>query len=193
MSERLFGFLDEVMQRHFGPGFGSYPQMRRVDVEKLLTDDTQRRVVLARLAAVEWGSTEIIGTVEITSDRLVITPRGLLYAAGLAASVWAAPPRTVPRFRHKPTGAARTSAGTRRILYYLATPPALFEPFIDQVGATQLLEGSAVAVDRRFGHELEFPWPLDVALRKMLDAHEAWRLDLTGRHRTASPAGTRQR
>ena len=47
------------------------------------------------------GNTEILANVEITSERWVITPRGLLYAAGLRGSVrgaWpldAAPRRTL--------------------------------------------------------------------------------------------------
>jgi hypothetical protein len=56
----------------------------------------------------------------------------------------------------------------------------LLDPIADRVGATQLPQGSAVAVDTRFGHDLEFPWPLDAALRRTLDAHEVLRLELTG-------------
>jgi len=78
MSERLFRFLDEVLQRYFGPGFDSRPRMRRADLERLLTNDTQRQLADARLTALEWGHTEITGNVEIISERLVIAPRRLL-------------------------------------------------------------------------------------------------------------------
>ena len=40
----------------------------------------------ARLAVVKWGGTEMVAHVEITTERWVIAPRGLLYAAGLRGS-----------------------------------------------------------------------------------------------------------
>lgn len=155
MSERPVAFLDEVLQRYFGAEFGSCPEMRRGDLERLLTDDAHRRRVRARLAAVEWGDIEIHSSVEIRSECWVITPRGLLYAAGLAG-------------------------GPRRFLYYLATPTALFEPIVDRAAVSRLPQASAAAVDSRLDRDLVFPWPLDAALRRTLDAHEVLRLDLTG-------------
>lgn len=152
MNERSSGFLGEVLQRYFGPGLGSWPRMRRADLERLLTGDTYRRVAHARGAAVEWAGTEITGTVEITSERLLITPRGLLYAAQLSGP------------------------SSRLALYYLAAPPPWLDPIADRVGTTQLPPDSAAAVDSRFGHDLLFPWPLDVTLRRTLDAHEVLRL-----------------
>jgi hypothetical protein len=153
MSERLVTFLDEVLQRYFGPEFGSSARMRHGDLEKLLTDDAERRLAHVRLAAVEWGTTEIRGNVEIRAEHWVITPRGLLYAAELATSA-------------------------DRSLYYLATPRALFEPVVEQTGAVHLPPESAAAVDSRLDPDLVFPWPLDAALRRKLDAHEVLRLDL---------------
>lgn len=152
MNERSSGFLGEVLHRYLGSGPGPWPRMRRADLERLLTGDTHRRVAHARAAAMEWAATEITGTVEITSERLLITPRGLLYAAQVSgpSSRWA--------------------------LYYLAVPPPLLDPIVDRVGAAQLPPGSAAAVDSRFGHDLEFPWPLDAPLRRTLDAHEVLRL-----------------
>ena len=43
---------------------------------------------------------------------------------------------------------------SRRALYYLATPPALFDPFVDQVDTAELREGAVVVVDSRFGRDL---------------------------------------
>ncbi len=155
MSERPVTFLDEVLQRYFGAELGSFPRMRRADLERLLTDDAHRRRLRARLAAVEWGGTEIHSSVEIRSECWVITPRGLLYVAGLAG-------------------------GPRRSLYYLAVPAVLFEPIVDRAAVSRLPRASAAAVDSRLDRDLVFPWPLDAALRRTLDAHEVLSLDLTG-------------
>lgn len=153
-SEPSFEFLDEFLQYYFGSEVGSCPSMRPEDVEKLLADDTRRRVAQVRIAAVEWGNTEIDGDVVIASDHLVITPYGVLYAAGLIG------------------------AGER--LHYFATPPTLFQPIADRVGAMSMAPRSAAAVDTRLGHELTFPWPIDADLRRLLDAHSVLRLELTG-------------
>lgn len=150
--------------------------MSRADLERLLTGDTRRRVVHARAAAVEWASTEIIGTVEIISERLLITPLGLLYDARLSGSAPGAPRRPTPHLSREPTDAAGQHASSRQILYYLATPPALLDPIAERVGVTRLPQGSAAAVDGRFGDDLVFPWPLDAALRRTLDAHMILRL-----------------
>jgi hypothetical protein len=161
MSQRVFGFLDEVLQRYFGARLGSCAPMRRADLERLLTDDAQRRLDRARLAAADWSGTEITGGVRVASECLLITPRGLLYAAGL-------------------TGTARPASGLvppPRPVYYLATPLALFEPIAERVAAARPLPAPAAAVDSRLGHDLAFAWPLDVALRSTLDAHEVLRLD----------------
>ena len=37
---------------------------------------------------------------------------------------------------------------------------------------TPFAAGDAAAVDSRYGHDLDFPWPLDTRLRRSLDAHE---------------------
>lgn len=166
MTERLFNFFDEVLQRHFGLGPESYPRARRVDVDRLLTDDTRRRVAEARTAAVEWANTErISGSAVITSDRLMVTPYGLLYAAGLKGS------------------------SAHKTLYYLAAPPSVFESIVELTDVTPLLEGSqAVAVDDRFGHELTYPWPLDAQLRRLLDEHQVLCLDLSEDGHSVKPA-----
>ena len=89
----------------------------------------------------------------ITSELFVITQHGLMYAAGFNES--------------------------RRALYYLATPPALFDPFVDQVDTAELREGAVVGVDSRFGRDLACA-PMDAALRRILDEHLALRVDLPG-------------
>jgi hypothetical protein len=160
MGERLFDFFDEILQRCFGSGGGSYPRIHRDAVERLLSDDTHGRLAQGRLAAVEWGSSETTGTAAVISERLLITHHGLVYAACLTA-----PARG--RF-------------SRRPLYYLAAPPSLFESVVDRFGAIPLLPVSAAAVDSRLGHDLLYPWPLDAALRRTLDSHPVLRMEPTG-------------
>jgi hypothetical protein len=160
MSERLFDFFGEVFARYFGYAVASYPRLRRIDVETLLSDDTHRRVTQGRRAAVEWGGGEHIGNVVITSERLLITDRGLMYTAELNAPM-------------------RDRRTVERPLYYIATPPALFESIVDRVADTSLLPGSVAAVDNRLGRELLFPCPLDVALRRLLDAQAVLRMEPT--------------
>ena len=53
---------------------------------------------------------------------------------------------------------------SRRALYYLATPPALFDAFVDQVDTAELREGTVVVVDSRFGRDLASAHPMDAAL-----------------------------
>lgn len=146
MSDRLIGFLDEVLQRHFGTTLAACARMHRPEFERLLTDDGQVRLDHARRAALDWGHGETSGGVEITAERLVVTPRGLMYAAELRAP--------------------------KDTLLYLATPAALFESFADRAHAAESLQGSAAAVDSRLGHDLTFPWPLDRALLRTFDDYE---------------------
>ena len=67
---------------------------------------------------------------------------------------------------------------SRRALYYLATPLALFDPFVDQVQTAELREGTVVVVDSRSGRDLASAHPMDAALRRILDEHLALRVDL---------------
>ena len=91
-------------------------------VERLfaLTDDVPDRLAQTQRAAMAWGKAETPNA-RITSELFVITQHGLMYAAGFNES--------------------------RRALYYLATPPALFDPFVDQVDTAGLREGAIVVVD----------------------------------------------
>ena len=153
MSEQLYDFFGDILQRYFRPAIDKYPRMGGVLVERLLTltDDVPDRLVQTRRAAMAWGSAETPNA-RIISELFVITQHGLMYAAGLKAS--------------------------RRALYYLATPPALFDPFVDQVETAELREGAAVVVDGRLGRDLASAHPMDAALRRILDEHLALRVDL---------------
>jgi hypothetical protein len=155
MSEQGYDFFGEIFQRYFRPAIGAYPRMGGALVKRLLTltDEIPDRLAQTRRAAMAWGKAET-PEARITSELFVITQHGLMYAAGLTES--------------------------RRALYYLATPPALFDPFVDQIETAQLREGAAVVVDSRFGGDLASAHPMDAAMRRILDEHLALRVDLPG-------------
>ena len=153
MSEQRYDFFGEMFRRYFKPAIDAYPQLGGALVEKLftLTDDVSDRLAQTRRAAMTWGRAELPNS-RITSELFVITQHGLMYAAGL----------------NEP----------RRALYYLATPPGLFDPFVDQVDTAQPRGGAVIAVDSRFGRDLASAHPMDAALRRILDEHLALRVDL---------------
>ena len=152
MSEQLYDFFGEIFQRYFRPAIDSYPRSGGALVERLLTltDDIPDRLAQTRRAAMAWGNAES-PNVRITSELFVITQHGLMYAAGLNES--------------------------HHALYYLATPPPLFDPFVDQVDTAEL-SGAVGVVDSRFGRDLTSAHPMDAALRRILDEHLALRVDL---------------
>ncbi|MGW1738410.1 glucose-6-phosphate dehydrogenase [Nocardia sp. NPDC001965] len=141
------------------------PLIHRAAVEALLADDGGWRLRHSRLAAMEWGSSEFLGEVEIIAEHVLVVSDGLLYAAELSEPVRKRSARRVP---------------PEIRLYYLATPPRLFDTIVDRVAASTLVAAVA-AVDSRLGPDLVFPPPLDTALRRMLDAEPVMRLDPTGR------------
>ena len=155
MSEQLYDFFGEIFQRYFRPAIDVYPRMGGPLVERLLTltDDVADRLAQTRCAATAWAKAESPNA-RITSELFVITQHGLMYAA--------------------------RSNKSRRALYYLATPPALFDPFVNEVDTADLGEGAVVVVDSRFGHDLTSAHPMDAALRRILDEHLALRVHLSG-------------
>ena len=153
MSEQLNDLFGEILERYFTPAIGTYPRTGAALVEKLLTltDDVHDRMAPTRCAAMAWGEAETPNA-RITSELFVITQYGLMYAARLNES--------------------------RRAMYYLATPPGLFDPFVDQVDTAAHREGTVVMVDSRFSRSLGAAHPMDAALRRILDDHLALRVDL---------------
>ena len=153
MSEQRYDFFGEIFHRYFRPAIGAYPRTAEALVERLLTltDDVPDRLAQTRRAAMAWGKAEIPNA-RITSELFVITQHGLMYAAGLNDS--------------------------RRALYYLATPPGLFDPFVEQIDTAELREGEVAAVDNGFRRDLASAHPMDAALRRILDEHLALRVDL---------------
>ena len=98
-----------------------------------------------------WGKAETRDA-SITSELFVITQHGLMYAAALTEA--------------------------HRALYYLATPPGLFDPLVDQVDTAELREGAVAVVDSGFRRNLASAHPMDAALRRILDEHAALRVNL---------------
>jgi hypothetical protein len=153
MSEQLYDFFGEIFQGYFRPTIDAYPRIGGALVKRLLTltDDVSDRLAQTRCVAMAWAKAET-PSARITSELFVITQHGLVYAAGLNDS--------------------------RRALYYLATPPALFDPLVDQVDTAELREGAVVVVDSRLGRDLASAHPMDAALRRILEEHLALRVDL---------------
>ena len=98
MSEHLFRFLEEVMQRRLGPGLASCPPMRQLELELAAHRRWPSPRSRARAVATEWGHAE--GNADVTVDCLLITPRGLIYAAALRDPAAARPCRF--RYRASP-------------------------------------------------------------------------------------------
>ena len=151
MSVDLF---DEVLGRCFGSGIGSYQRMSRDDIERLLSDDTGRRLRRSRAAAIVWGRDELHDAVTVTDERVLITHQGLMYLAGLRA----------------------TERGVPTRLHYFAIPRSMLDSIVDRVGANPLPADAVAAVDCRIDRDLLFPWPLDGRLRRLLDADAVLRL-----------------
>jgi Glucose-6-phosphate dehydrogenase, NAD binding domain len=153
MSEQRYDFFDEIFQRYFRPAIDMCPQMGDALVARLFTlsDDVPDRLAEMRRAAMAWGKDETPNA-RIVSDLFVITQHGLMYAAGLIQS--------------------------RRALFYLATPPGLFDPFVDQIDTAELRAGAVAVVDSGFRRDLASAHPMDAALRRILDEHDVLRVDL---------------
>jgi glucose-6-phosphate 1-dehydrogenase len=64
-----------------------------------------------------------------------------------------------------------------RSLYYLEMPPSLFAPIVENLGKAGLLEGSRVAVEKPFGHDLTSARELNARLRALLDEDQIFRVD----------------
>ena len=153
MSEQRYDFFGEIFQRYFRPAIDMCPRTGDALVERLFTlsDEVPDRLAQMRRAAMAWGKVETPNA-GIASELFVITQHGLMYAAVLAQS--------------------------RQALYYLATPPGLFDPFVDQIDTTELRQGAVAVVDSGFRRDLASAHPMDAALRRILDEHDALRVDL---------------
>ena len=153
MSERQYDFFGAIFARYFRPAIDMCPLVGDALVERLfaLSDDVPDRMAQMRRTAMGWAKAES-PKAGFSADLFVITQHGLMYAARLTES--------------------------RRALYYLATPPGLFDPFVDQIDTAELREGAVAVVDSGFRHDLASAHPMDAALRRLLDEHDTLRVDL---------------
>jgi glucose-6-phosphate 1-dehydrogenase len=62
-------------------------------------------------------------------------------------------------------------------LFYLEMPPSLFAPIVESLAKAELLNGSRVAVEKPFGHDLESALELNARLRAVLDEDQIFRVD----------------
>jgi glucose-6-phosphate 1-dehydrogenase len=65
----------------------------------------------------------------------------------------------------------------RDCVYYLEMPPSLFAPIVENLGKAGLLEGSRVALEKPFGHDLASAQELNARLRAVLDEEQILRVD----------------
>jgi glucose-6-phosphate 1-dehydrogenase len=153
MTAQRYDVFGDIFERYFSSAVDEYPGAGLALVHSLLTstDEVQDRLAEARHAAMEWRNAESVRA-GVVSELFVITQCGLMYAANFD--------------------------DTGHHLHYLATPVALFDPFIDQIEHVSLRPGEAIAVDRRCSHDLSAAHPMDAALRRILDEHAALRVDL---------------
>jgi glucose-6-phosphate 1-dehydrogenase len=78
--------------------------------------------------------------------------------------------------------ALKRSGGTSgNCLFYLATPPSLFGPIVERLGAAGLLHETAgwrrVIVEKPFGHDLQSARALNRLLASVLQEHQIYRID----------------
>src|SRR5262245_14661783 len=72
---------------------------------------------------------------------------------------------------------ARELTGRRHPLYYLAMPPALYAPIVEQLGAAHLVQRARVALEKPFGHDLASARELNSRLHQVLDEEQILRVD----------------
>jgi hypothetical protein len=152
MSDRLFDYFGEMLCGSLDTDLASARVIEAGDFTRFLTDDVRLHVIAGQLAAVEWGTAESHGLVQVTATHIVITEHGLLYAA---------------------------EVGGPNPGYYLAAPRALLEPVADHIADSPPPSGVAAAVDCRLDHDLASMWQFESALRHRLESDPVIRVQLT--------------
>src|SRR5271166_4363624 len=67
--------------------------------------------------------------------------------------------------------------GSKRCLYYLEMPPSLFASIVERLAKADLLQGSRVALEKPFGHDLASAQELNARLHAVLDEEQILRVD----------------
>ena len=91
-------------------------------------------------------------------------------------------PDTYGRLRDTLAAAAPADGGRPpNTLFYLATPPALFGPIVEQLSTAGLLSEDkgwrSVVVEKPFGHDLDSARALNRQLARSLNEHQIYRID----------------
>ena len=66
---------------------------------------------------------------------------------------------------------------SERPVFYLAIPPALFEPIVEQLGKSGCTKGARVMVEKPFGRDLDSARELNAVLLKTFDSGSIFRID----------------
>jgi glucose-6-phosphate 1-dehydrogenase len=72
---------------------------------------------------------------------------------------------------------AAKMGNSRRPVFYLEMPPALYAPIVDHLGAASLLRDGRVALEKPFGHDLASARELNAKLHRMLRDDQILRVD----------------
>jgi glucose-6-phosphate 1-dehydrogenase len=72
---------------------------------------------------------------------------------------------------------AKMTAGARRPLFYLETPPSLFGAIVRRLHGAGLTDKARVVFEKPFGHDLESARELNRELREVLDDSQILRID----------------
>jgi glucose-6-phosphate 1-dehydrogenase len=72
---------------------------------------------------------------------------------------------------------AKQIGSKHNCLFYLEMPPSLFAPIVENLAKAKLLDGSRVAVEKPFGHDLKSACELNARLRAVLDENQIFRVD----------------
>lgn len=138
MIQQHSPLIDSILRLHFASIEHPLPRLPWAQVETLLVDDSDRRMSLGRrLATTPHLTDDGPSRSTVVGDCLLVTERGLIYLTRLGS---------VPR----PTSVDPET-------YYVATPAALFDPFVDYVKDCALRLTCFFTVDGRLDAELRAP------------------------------------
>jgi glucose-6-phosphate 1-dehydrogenase len=155
-----------------------------------ITGDLARKMTLQSLYRLERKGLlqcPIVGVAsdDISKDELVNRARKAIEGAGekIDDDVFDQLAKRLSYLHGDVTDSALYEALAKQIgrkhktLYYLEMPPSLFAPIVENLGKAGLLEGSRVAVEKPFGHDLTSARELNERLRALLDEDQIFRVD----------------
>jgi glucose-6-phosphate 1-dehydrogenase len=155
-----------------------------------ITGDLARKMTYVALYQLEQHgmlSFPIIGVArdDITAEQLVARVREAIVQSGEAVdeTVFGRLARRISYVHGDVTqGAvygelAAKIGNSRRPVYYLEMPPALFAPIVGQLGKAGLVRDGRVAIEKPFGHDLASARELNASLHRVLREDQILRVD----------------